>query len=85
MAFNKKISEARYNEIWDKLTSFNWTPKFNNAEQLKGDLEWYEVNIPAIKSVPNKVAWSFIPKEMGDYIRSLPEFNEKIYNKIIGD
>ena len=85
MAFNKKITEERFNEIFGKLNKFGWYPKFNNAEQLKGNLEWYETNIPAIVSVDNKTAWSFMPKEMLDYIKSLPEFNEKIFNKIIGD
>ena len=85
MAFNKKITEERFNEIIDKLCSFNWYPKFNNAEELKGNLEWYEANIPNIVSVDNKTAWSFMPEDMKSYIKSLPEFNEKIFNKIIGD
>ena len=84
MAFNKKITEDRFNEIYKKLRDFCWYPKFNNAFDLKGNLEWYETNIPAIVSVPNEVAWSFMPKEMLEYIKSLPEFNEKIFNKIIG-
>ena len=85
MAFNKKITEERFNEIIDKLYSFNWSPKFNNAEDLKGNLEWYEANIPNIVSVDNKTAWSFMPKGMKEYLKSLPEFNEKIFDKITGD
>ena len=85
MAFNKKITEARFNEIMDKLYSFGWYPKFNNAEELKGNLEWYETNIPAIVKVDNKTAWSFMPKEMLEYIKNLPEYNEKIFEKITGD
>ena len=69
----------------DKILRFNWCPKFNNAEELKGNLEWYETNIPAIVMVDNKTAWSFMPKEMKDYIQSLPEYNKKIFNKITGD
>ena len=84
MAFNKRITEERFNEIFDELNSFGWYPKFNNAEQLKGDLEWYETNIPAIKSVDNKTAWSSMPKKMLKYIKSLPEYNEQIFNKITG-
>lgn len=84
MAFNKKITEDRFNEIHQNLNSFNWYPKFNNAEQLKGNLEWYETNIPAIVKVDNKTAWSYMPKEMEEYIRNLPEFNEKIFNKVTG-
>ena len=84
MAFNKRITEERFDEIFDELNSFGWYPKFNNAEQLKGDLEWYETNIPAIVSVNNKTAWSSMPKKMLKYIKSLPEYDEKIFNKITG-
>ena len=84
MAFNKRITEERFNEIYAELIKFNWYPKFNNAEQLKGDLEWYETNIPAIVSVDNKTAWSSMPKKMLEYIKSLPEYDEKIFNKITG-
>ena len=84
MAFNKRITEERFDEIFDELNSFGWYPKFNNAEQLKGDLEWYETNIPAIVSVDNKTAWSSMPEEMLKYIKSLPEYDEKIFNKITG-
>lgn len=85
MAFNKKITEKRFNEIYEKLWSFGWSPKFNNSEELKGNLEWYETNIPAIVEVDNKRAWSFMPEEMKKYIQSLSEYNERIFNKITGD
>ena len=84
MLFNKRVSEERYNEVYQKIMNFNWYPKFNNAEELRGKLQWYETNIPAIVSVPSKVAWSFMPEEMEKYIKSLPEYNEKIFNKITG-
>ena len=85
MAFNKRITEERFDEIYETLNSFEWYPKFNNAEQLKGKLEWYETNIPAIVSVDNKTAWGSMPEGMLNYIKSLPEYNEKIFNKITGD
>lgn len=84
MIFNKKTTEERFNEVINSLYSFNWFPKFNNAEELKGKLEWYETNIPAIVRVPNEVAWSFMPNEMKEYIQSIPEYNEKLFNKITG-
>ena len=84
MAFNKRITEKRFNEIFAELNSFGWYPKFNNAEQLKGELEWYKTNIPAIVGVDNKTAWSSMPEEMLKYIKSLPEYDEKIFNKITG-
>lgn len=84
MAFNKKITEDRFSEIYCELNSFDWYPKFNNAELLKSNLEWYETNIPAIVRVDNKTAWSFMPNEMLEYIKSLPEYDENIFHKIIG-
>ena len=75
---------ARYKEVLLKILSFNWYPKFNNAEELKGDLEWYETNIPAIVRVPNEVAWSFMPKEMKEYLQSLPEYDEEVFKKVTG-
>ena len=80
--FNKSITEERFNEIFNRLNRFGWYPVFNNAEQLKGDLEWYETNIPAIVAVDNKTAWSFMPAEMLEYIKSLPEFDAEIFYKI---
>ena len=84
-AFNKPISEERFNEIFYKLINFDWFPKFNNAYDLKGNLEWYETNIPNIVKVDNKTAWGFMPKEMLDYIKSLPEFDQEIFDKVTGD
>lgn len=80
--FNKKISKERFIEVKNELCNFNWYPKFNNAEELKGNLEWYEANIPSIVRVENKIAYSFMPEQMKNYIKSLPEFNEEIFNEI---
>ena len=82
--FNKRTTEARYEEVFRKILSFDWYPKFNNAEKLKGNREWYETNIPAIVRVPNEVAWSFMPKEMKEYLQSLPEYDEEVFKKVTG-
>ena len=82
--FNKKTTQERYNEIMLKIRAFCWYPKFNNAEELKGNREWFETNIPDIVSVPNKVAWSFMPKDMKEYLQSLPEYSEKVFKKVTG-
>ena len=68
-----------------KIETFCWCPKFNNAEELKGNREWYETNIPDIVSVPNEVAWSFMPKDMKEYLQSLPEYSEKVFKKVTGN
>ena len=82
--FNKKVAEARINEVFSHIRDYGWYPKFNNAEELKGNLEWYETNISAIVNVPNKIAWSFMPDKMKQYIQSLPEYSEKIFRKVTG-
>ena len=84
MAFNKPIIEERFNELIEKIKDFRWSPNFNNAEQLKGNLAWYETNIPAIVAVDNATAWSFMPAEMKAYIESLPEYDEEIFKLVTG-
>ena len=61
LLFNSPVSETRYEEVFCKLRLFDWYPRFNNAKELKGNLGWYETNIPAIVNVPNEIAWSFMP------------------------
>ena len=82
--FNKKIKKDRFDEVLAKINSFNYFPKYDNFYELKGNKEWWSIAFPELMSVDNATAWSKIPKEMDEYIRSLPEFNEKIYNKIVG-
>lgn len=84
MAFNKPITEERFNKLIGTIKDFRWSPSFNNAEQLKGHLEWYETNIPAIVAVDNATAWSFMPAEMKAYIESLPEYDEEIFKLVTG-
>ena len=84
MLFNKKTTEERFSEVYDCIKAFGWFPRFNNAEALKGNLEWYETNIPAIVGVDRKTAWSSMPQEMKEYIQNLPEYDEKIFNIITG-
>ena len=71
--------------MFHDLNNFGWFPKLNNAFDLKGNDEWFNANITAITSVDNKTAWSSMPKDMLKYIKSLPEFNQKIFDKITGN
>ncbi len=70
--------------MYNKLQSFQWYPKFNNSEQLKGNLEWHETNILSIAKIEPKIAWSFMPEDMKVYLKSLPEYDEEIFNKVVG-
>ena len=82
--FNEKTTQERYNKVMSKIQTFCWYPKFNNAEELKGNREWFVTNIPDIVSVPNEVAWSFMPKDMKEYLQSLSEYSEKVFKKVTG-
>ena len=80
--FNKKVLKARFEEVYKKIKSFNFTPKWDNFYDLKGNKEWWVICFPELMSVDNKTAWSKIPPEMVEYIKSLPEYNEKIFKAI---
>ena len=82
--FNKKVSEDRFVKIINEIKNYDWYPIFNNSFDLKSDKEWEETNIPAITSMSVKDAWNKMPKELEDYIKSLKEYDEKIFNKITG-
>ena len=80
--FNKKVTKERFEEVFKEIKSFNWTPKWDNFYELKGNKEWWSIAFPELMSVDNKTAWSKIPPEMLEYIKSLPEYNEKIFKAI---
>lgn len=84
VAFNKKITKNRFEEIYQRIMDFGFYPRFDNFYDLKGDKEWWTIAFPELMEVDNKTAWSKMPKEMRDYIESLPEYDEKIFNAIIG-
>jgi len=82
LLFNKKVKEERFEEVYAKIKSFDWVPHFNNFYELKGDKACQILCFPLLKAVDNKTAWSTMPEEMLEYIKSLPEYNEKIFKKI---
>ena len=80
--FNKKVSKTRFEEVYEKIKSFGFYPKFDNFYDLKGDKEWWSIAFPELMEVDNKTAWSKMPVEMLEYIKSLPEYNDKIFKAI---
>ena len=84
VAFNKKITKNRFEEIYQRIRGFGFYPHFDNSYDLRGDKEWRTIAFPELVGVDNKTAWSKMPKEMRDYIESLPEYDEEIFNAIIG-
>ena len=83
--FNKEVSAERFNDIYKEIKSFGYFPKYDNFYDLKGDKYWWALCFPELMKVDNATAWSKMPKEMDEYIRALPEFDEDIYKKITGN
>lgn len=83
--FNKPVEKERTYEVIDGLKTFGWTPDFTNAGALKEGKEWKEVPAHKIKAIAIKEAYSKMPKEMLEYIRSLPEYDEDIFNAVTGE
>ncbi len=71
----------------EKIRSFNWSPTFNNLKSLylKNGSDWTKTPIPRAAEISKKEAWADMPEEMRHYIKSLPEFDEKIWNEITGE
>ena len=80
--FNKKSTEARCDEVLEKLSSFDWFPKWTNIYELKGNDECWKVCFPQLVEHDAKTAWNSMPKEMLEYIQSMPEYDDKIFKKI---
>ena len=84
LLFNKEISEKRFEQL-KKQFAFAHTPRYNNARKLSKVGDWGKANISNLTPVDNKTAWADFPKEWEELARSLPEFDEEIFNKIIGE
>ena len=80
--FNRKSTKGRCDEILNKLKSFGWVPEWTNIYKLKGNMQWWRVCFPELIENDTKTAWSTMPKEMLEYIKSLPEYDEKIFKAI---
>jgi hypothetical protein len=66
--------------------SKGWRPTFNNLRSLyqKYGNDWKRTPIPNAQEIQKNDAWSGMPKELLEYIRSLPEFDAKIFEEITG-
>ena len=95
MLFNKPVSKIKFNKVYNKLKEFKWFPKFTNGDQLYFEDYWDEntqnISISAweyvrkFREIDNKTAWEKMPQELKQYIQSLPEYDEIIFNKITGE
>ena len=82
--FNKKITEERIIKIKKDLAQFDYYPKFNNYFDLLKEKSEKDEKVPSdlIKSKSIADAYADMPQDMIDYIKSMPEYDEKIFNKI---
>ena len=87
MIFNKPVTVERFDEVWDKLNE--WKPDFTNAQQLKrkygGNVGW--ANTPVFKIIGRKASevYAEMPRELRDYIKAMPEYDDAIYKAITGE
>jgi hypothetical protein len=63
-----------------------WKPTFNNLKSLylKHGNSWRNTPIPNAAEIEKKEAWAGMPKKTIRYLKSLPEFNAKIFEEITG-
>jgi hypothetical protein len=91
--FGVKVLEARFNEVRDELyyKLGGWYPKFNNAFELyvKSGSDWSKVRASEICDTLDNweepyEAWKDMPKEAIEYVKSLEEFDPKMFKRITG-
>ena len=86
MIFNKPVTVERFNEVWGKLSS--WKPDFTNAQQLKrefGDDEWTNTPVFKITSRGASEVYAEMPRDLREYIKTMPEYDDEIYKAITGE
>ena len=86
MIFNKPVTAERFNEVWDKLSS--WKPDFTNAQQLKcefGDDKCANTPVFKITSREASEVYAEMPRELREYIKAMPEYDDQIFKAITGE
>jgi hypothetical protein len=88
LIFNKKVSEKLFNKIWGEFNNIVgvWYPKFNNLFELysKNGSEWEKTPIYNAKAIQKEQAWADMPKAAIEYLKSLNQFNAKIFFDVTG-
>lgn len=82
MIFNKPITKERFDEVFCML---DWYPDFTNANELKAKYsggKWEATPANAIEGRTVKEAYAEMPEELIEYIKNMPEYDEKIFKAI---
>jgi hypothetical protein len=86
--FNNVVEKEYFEMVMFTLNKKlgSWKPTFNNikALYLKHGSQWKKTPINLAKEIQKEDAWADMPKEAEDYIRSLPEFDAKIFKEVTG-
>lgn len=82
--FNKKVSKAYFNQVYRDICEILHYTRYHmittNYEEL---YDKYGIVIPINRLQSKYLDYSEMPQKLLDYIRALPEYDEKIFNKII--
>lgn len=88
LIFNKPASAERVSEIRQTIYGLlgNWHPVYNNikALYLAHGSDWKLTPVHNAEELSIKGAWSGMPAEAIEYVRSLPEFDADIFGKVTG-
>ncbi len=88
LLFNKPVSEARFQEVNNKLLKIlnGWAPTYNNLKSLfiKSGKDWKSTPITDAKIIQKEEAWVGIPLKAIKYLKSLEEYDETIFHEITG-
>lgn len=82
MIFNKKVSEERFETVWNKLVSMGFTIPCTNFTKLTIKAKKYDcatLPIDKLTGTSEYELWNTIPEELVEYIKSLPEFDHNIF------
>lgn len=88
LLFNNQVGETRIDNVMRELyiKLMGWRPTYNNLKclYLQNGSKWEKTPIQDAQEISTKEAWKNMPQAAIDYVRSLPEFNPEIFEKITG-
>ena len=88
LIFNTAVSTERFDTIMFTFTEYlnGWKPTTNNLKSLyiKSGSEWKQTPITNATSIQKQETWKDMPEKAVKYLKSLPEFNQEIFEEITG-
>ncbi len=86
--FGKEVSEKRFNEVQRNLyvRLGSWRPTVTNIKEtyLANRIECEPTTIKGAHEVSRKEVWADMPKAAIEYVKSLPEFDAEMFERITG-